>query len=496
MKALGSLIVGTYTSLCTSLSQCLPSNHQPQDQRLPRESEKGFGIIDEQPGRVLPLAARANASRTRAANKKDRAPKRRKPSTNSIFSTRQRLLSNASSTTRRRPQISAPTNFQHVYSGSFHFPEPTVAPIKSRRRSFRPLELSIYLKDNRLSPLLPPFEGPEPPVTPPHRMIPQPDADTSDSLQSLARSRSYSSTSFHVPRRAISGGSVFESPRSEHSQPHSTSSPPGVTRKRAYTSPEAPPAMMEDLVERVAQAMLERDELQHKINDVIERQSLYTISRPATPHDMQDMEPMPEVPALPPNAPSFSERLHFDRTPTTPVPPTPLGARPSSSPQRLETIPPPPPLPLRLRPPLRKKKSFSRVSNWLVFYNSESKERQLSLDSVTNFPKPITDNDGFYEVAQPPARPSRRSSFDSVSSASDWSVEEEQTVPTSWSPASDMTIKAVAPMQTGVGFAPSSGSHSLRPSRAFVFPSVPRQTLRRQARDSAMNVPHTVGVAV
>jgi hypothetical protein len=103
----------------------------------------------------------------------------------SSFSARRRLLSNASSKTLRRPQISAPTNFQHIQSGSFQFPEFAVVK-RTNRRSFRPLELSIYLQDNRLSPILPLFDGPRPSRTPPHKMIP--DADSGDSPQSLARS--------------------------------------------------------------------------------------------------------------------------------------------------------------------------------------------------------------------------------------------------------------------------------------------------------------------
>lgn len=245
------------------------------------------------------MVASSTTSKARTTNRRQRAPRRRKPSTHSIFSTRQRLLSNASSTTApRRPHISAPTNFQHVYSGSFQFPETAVTvpvPKKTKHRSFRPLELSINLKDNRLSPMLPHFAGPSPPRTPPHRIIPQPNADSSP--QSLKRSRSYSSASFHVPRRATSGGSVFESPRSLRSQHGSTmtptTTPPRAIRKRAHTSPESPPSIMEDLVERVAQAMLERDELQHQINDVVERQSLYTVSRPSSMHEAQGKQISP-----------------------------------------------------------------------------------------------------------------------------------------------------------------------------------------------------------
>lgn len=43
---------------------------------------------------------------------------------------------------------------------------------------------------------------------------------------------------------------------------------------------------MEAIKERVAYAMNEVEELQKKINDIIERQSLYTASRPSTAHSM------------------------------------------------------------------------------------------------------------------------------------------------------------------------------------------------------------------
>lgn len=79
--------------------------------------------------------------------------------------------------------------------------------------------------------------------------------------------------------------------------------------------------------------------------------------------------------------------------------------------------PPPPPLPLVLpRPPLRKKKSFSRVSNWL--FPSTDHSRNISLDSITNHPKPVTSRDGFYQCIdlQPTAPASSALSTSSLSS--------------------------------------------------------------------------------
>lgn len=171
------------------------------------------------------------------------------------------------------------------------------------------------------------------------------------------------------------------------------------------------------------------------------------------------MEPMPDIPALPPNAPSFSERLSTDRPRTAPSrTPTRTPYRANSS-RRIEGRVPPPPLPLRLRPPLRKKKSFSRVSrvsSWLFPGGGPEHKRDISLDSITNLPRPVTGTDGFYQVAQPPPSPqspARKFSFDTVSTVSDWSAsaaaekaedgeeEEVQTIPTSWSPSSHETMR-------------------------------------------------------
>lgn len=119
-----------------------------------------------------------------------------------------------------------------------------------------------------------------------------------------------------------------------------------------------------------------------------------------------------------------------------------------------------PPLPLILRPPLRKKKSFSRVSNWLFPAGAEDREqpttpkaqhtRDLSLDSVTNAPQPLTDRDGFYQTLPPSALFSgRRGSYDSMSNItksgthSEYSTDEDPfvgpgtaTATSNWSPGS------------------------------------------------------------
>lgn len=200
-------------------------------------------------------------------------------------------------------------------------------------------------------------------------------------------------------------------------------------------------------------------------------------------------EPMPALPTvMPPTAPSFAERLSIDRPRTAPstktafYPPPPLP--PPKAPERAQTLQQParrseptlptrpakqqavqasafrshppcaspkiidnsidvdvplaPPLPLILRPPLRKKKSFSRVSNWLFPAGVEQQQideesdedysptsssrgrgrhrRDVSSDSVTNAPRALTEKDGYYQTLPPSAMFSgRRSSFDSMS---------------------------------------------------------------------------------
>lgn len=95
-------------------------------------------------------------------------------------------------------------------------------------------------------------------------------------------------------------------------------------------------------------------------------------------------------------------------------------------------LPLPPPLPLVLQqnfPPLRKKKSFSRVSSWL--FPSEQHSRHISMNSVTNTPKPVTSRDGFYQCIDPNAG---RMSVSTVSTLQ--SDVDEPNGPSTWTPDS------------------------------------------------------------
>lgn len=167
---------------------------------------------------------------------------------------------------------------------------------------------------------------------------------------------------------------------------------------------------------------------------------------------------MPSIPALPPAAPSFAERLNSDsERPRTAPMRSPLripnrsktfdeasSAFGSPSSAGLDDHQPPPPLPLVLRPPLRKKKSFSRVSTWL--FPAPEHTRNVSLETITNLPRPVKGSDGFYQCVGP-AESSGRRSVESVNTASTWETDdEERTVPTTWSPESTPVTKHEEPM--------------------------------------------------
>ncbi|KAK0627510.1 hypothetical protein B0T14DRAFT_535305 [Immersiella caudata] len=367
-----------------------------------------------------------------------------------------------SSSSRRRPKISGPSNFRHLHSESFQFPEPQ--PVQ-KRFSFRPLELGFEAEDKSLSPLLPYFDDGEvdreSQVTPPPRAHTAASSKWDGSSATLGHDRSYSAMSFHIPRRAVREASISSE------NPITPPRIPLKSRARAHTSPTE---NVDQIVERIASALIEKEKLQVEIESIIERQSIYISSRPSTAYGIPELEPMPSVPALPDAGPSFAERLSSDGRPHTApaqgVNSTPdvneMPARdlamaafnshpPFSRPQqdsdspitrnfryddRYLERPLAPPLPLVLRPPLRKKKSFSRVSNWLFPAggddNAAPHRRDMSVNSVTNAPRPIRGNEGFYQSVAPP----RRSADSDSSSLRTWETttseeeEERQTVPT------------------------------------------------------------------
>ncbi|KAF5662559.1 hypothetical protein FHETE_7911 [Fusarium heterosporum] len=418
-----------------------------------------------------------------------------KSTRDSVSSKRRRFWSFSSNS--RRPLISAPSDFRHIATSTdpfFDYPEPTPSRASNLRpakqlphRPYRPLELSIYQPDNFVSPIMPHFDS-RPANPAPSSDYSECVSDLSDCLSDevkppLDRQKSFADSpmSFHTPRRQMVGSTSSSTQGDDEIPP--LIPPKSRGRPRAYSSPD-----VDKVKERVASAMLEVEKLQKQIDDVIERQSLYVSSRPPTPHSVAqtmpgmnsrsrpndelvpltypELEPMPSIPALPPAAPSFAQRLNSDiierphtapirsprapvRTPITPPcrartpgePRTP--STPPSRPKR-DDMPPPPPLPLVLRPPLRKKKSFSRVSSWL--FPGSQHSRNVSFDSVTNVPRPIKGNQGFYQVSLG-GTSERRRSTESIETVSTWeSDEEDRTIPTTCSMGSTPAVSQEVPL--------------------------------------------------
>lgn len=181
----------------------------------------------------------------------------------------------------RRPQISTPFNFQHTSTGAVNFMSsgPRSAPL------FRPLELSIYDEDNRISPLLPYFIGANPSVTAPPPVQIREDVFDDDDATTLAHSKSYSDLSFHIPRRPVGdGASLMTESNFGDSPPRIPPRAAARTRPRAYTSPS-----VERIVERIASAMIEREMLDAELESIKERQSI-CLSRPSTSYDLGEFE--------------------------------------------------------------------------------------------------------------------------------------------------------------------------------------------------------------
>ncbi|PNY24007.1 Uncharacterized protein TCAP_06066 [Tolypocladium capitatum] len=435
--------LSSFVSCCTPLASYLTGDLRRND-----EKEPSSVAHCQPPYQPRPLAVPETESFE--PSWRERMSMKSAGSRCTSFSVRSRLWSDESS---RRPLISAPSDFRHLNSGSFQFPQEQQPPPHGRRSSsqlgglFLPLELSIYVPDSHTSPILPHSDC-HGTITPPP---PAYFASRTDEDHPLVRQRSYSSMSFHIPRRRVTESSPPTV--QEDLPPRIPPKAPG--RARAYTAPD-----VEAIKERVASGMIEVERLQKKIEDIMERQSLYMSSRPSTSHSMAwsmpKLKPMPSIPALPPAAPSFFERLNsdLDRPHTAPIKRESCltsRAEPSSGSSvpaerttglRRDERPPPPPLPLVLRPPLRKKKSFSRVSTWLFPGAEQSSDR--SIDTVTNSPRPVKGGEGFYQcIAVDEAR--GRQSFDSLDSSSTRERDDEQrTAATTWSPGSTPVTKAEA----------------------------------------------------
>jgi hypothetical protein len=175
----------------------------------------------------------------------------------------------------RRPRIGAPSDFRHIENSM------------PRTERFRPLELSIYMPDNQLSPILPHF-GTDDLSFPP---------DDFDDFRfpptAMTHSRSDSALSFRIPRKPIRSGSGTSSESTANHRPRHESlnaqellaalekelpKAPRPARLRAMTEPPA--------YERVKSALHERFELERRLKDIDEvieeSRSIYLNSRPAS----------------------------------------------------------------------------------------------------------------------------------------------------------------------------------------------------------------------
>jgi hypothetical protein len=183
-----------------------------------------------------------------------------------------------SNNTPRRPQIGAPSDFRHVDHA-----------IPRRKEVFRPLELSIYMPENQLSPILPHFGQSDHMSFPLDDMkeLPYPPA-------ALSHSRSDSAMSFRIPRKPLRSSSRASSEWTAQFKPrpeslsanellaaleHELPKVPPPARLRSFTEPPA--------YERVKSALHEKFELEQRLKDIEEvieeRKSIYFAnSRPTS----------------------------------------------------------------------------------------------------------------------------------------------------------------------------------------------------------------------
>lgn len=182
---------------------------------------------------------------------------RSRTSSRGSFSLRRNLSSRASN----RMVISAPYNFQH-HTETSYVREPERVVIRNDPK-LRPLELSIYLPGNRLSPL---------PEFGPHTYDGKND-------RTLLHVRSESALEFRVPRKPILSTVIEKKSMKAEALLDAANDLPQErpTRLRANTEPPA--------YERVKSALLENIELDKRLKELdeaIERRSIYLVSRPTS----------------------------------------------------------------------------------------------------------------------------------------------------------------------------------------------------------------------
>ena len=201
-------------------------------------------------------------------------------STRASFAMRRKLNAyngfHSNNNTPRRPRIGAPSDFRHIDHA-----------MPRRKEVFRPLELSIYMPENQLSPILPHFGQIDDMSFPSdEKELPYPPA-------ALSHSRSESQVSFRIPRKPLRSSSRASSEWTAQFKPmpeslsanellaameHDLPRAPPPARLRSYTEPPA--------YERVKSALHEKYELEQRLKDleeiIEERKSVYFNSRPTS----------------------------------------------------------------------------------------------------------------------------------------------------------------------------------------------------------------------
>lgn len=238
--------------------------------------KKEYQVYYDQPRPTSPIRAIPQRPLSKSRLHKEKRRAARQQQTDESWMERN-FFSGRRKTMPRRPQISTPFNFQHTGSGAVDFgrSDPDL-PRSAPPMQFRRLELSILEPENQVSPLLPYFvdDPTTRAVSPPEPALTRDAFDDDDTT--LAHSRSYSSLSFHIPRRPVGGDGASLMTLSNFGDSPPRIPPRARTRPRAYTSPS-----VEAIVERIASAIIERDFLRDEIESVKERQS-FCLSRPST----------------------------------------------------------------------------------------------------------------------------------------------------------------------------------------------------------------------
>lgn len=179
----------------------------------------------------------------------------------------------------RRPRIGKPTEFRHVER----------AVPRRVDGGFRPLELSIYMPENQLSPMLPHFGNVDEMSFP----TDNPSDLTYPPTALMYRSDSAMSMSFTIPRKPVRSNSRTSSEWTAQFKPRPESlSADQLLAALEHELPKAPtPARLRSMTEppsydRVKSALHEKYELEQRLRDIEEtieeRKSIYLNSRPTS----------------------------------------------------------------------------------------------------------------------------------------------------------------------------------------------------------------------